>query len=130
MASLTLGGLRRRQRRVVRYRCQGDKEENHRQRTAQAQDVPVIFRSMLGLGNLHVKLGQVLSALSLPMPGQYRPLFQMLQSDVPNNTCIFDLVICPTLEQELVLLLIGEAFESVEGSCAGQGASGRLTGSS
>ena len=65
------------------------------------RNAPRIFQSMIGLGGLYVKLGQVLSVTALPVPEQYRALFRTLQSDVPNPRD-FDTVIRPTLERELL----------------------------
>jgi len=78
------------------------------------RNAPRIFQSMLGLGGLYVKLGQVLSVTALPVPEQYRVLFRTLQSNVPNSRD-FDTVIRPTLERELgVVSSLHEIFDAID----------------
>ena len=77
------------------------------------RNAPRIFQSMIGLGGLYVKLGQVLSVTALPVPEQYRALFRTLQSDVPNPRD-FDSVIRPTLERERGASSLDGIFESID----------------
>jgi aarF domain-containing kinase len=72
-----------------------------------------VFNSMLDLGGLYIKLGQVLSVTALPVPEEYRVLFRKLQSDVPN-TFDFETVIRPTLVRELGISSLDEVFESID----------------
>ncbi len=76
------------------------------------RNAPKIFHSMLQLGGLYIKLGQVLSVTVLPIPEQYRTLFRTLQSNVPGASD-FESVVKPTLEKELGAPL-EEIFESID----------------
>ncbi len=64
------------------------------------RNAPKIFNTMINLGGLYIKLGQVLSVTVLPIPDQYRILFRTLQSNVPGASD-FESVVKPTLEKEL-----------------------------
>jgi aarF domain-containing kinase len=77
------------------------------------RNAPRIFNSMLSLGGLYIKLGQVLSVTALPIPEQYRILFRTLQSNVPNSSD-FDSVVRPTLESELGVTDLNEIFEYID----------------
>lgn len=75
------------------------------------RNAPRIFNTILHLGGLYIKLGQVLSVTALPIPNEYRELFRTLQSNVPGHE-EFENVIKPTLEKELGPL--DDIFESIE----------------
>jgi hypothetical protein len=83
-----------------------------------------IFQTILDLGGLYIKLGQVLSVTALPIPIEYRELFRTLQSDVPGHEK-FEKVIKPTIEKEIGPL--EDIFESVEEFLAAVPASDRPT---
>ena len=68
--------------------------------TLHERNAPKLFETMLHLGGLYIKLGQVLSVTVLPIPEQYRKLFRTLQSNVPGVSD-FESVVKPTLEKEL-----------------------------
>lgn len=76
------------------------------------RNAPRMYKIILDLGGLYVKLGQVLSVTALPIPNQYRDLFKELQSNVPTHE-EFDHVIKPTLEKEFGQPL-EEIFESFD----------------
>ena len=76
------------------------------------RNAPKIFNVILDLGKLYIKLGQVLSITTLPIPDQYRALFRTLQSNVPGSLD-FELVVKPTLEKELGAPL-EELFEPID----------------
>lgn len=76
------------------------------------RNAPRMFQVMLDLGGLYIKLGQVLSVTALPIPEEYRVLFQTLQSNVPGHA-EFETVVKPTLEQELKQPL-DQVFASIE----------------
>lgn len=97
---------------------EGDDDSNARSKdrdalfkTLHQRNAPRIFQTMLDLGGLYIKLGQVLSVTALPVPNEYRELFRTLQSSVPGHE-EFESVIKPTLEKELGAL--DEIFESIE----------------
>lgn len=75
------------------------------------RNAPRIFNTILELGGLYIKLGQVLSVTALPVPTEYRELFRTLQSNVPGHE-EFENVIKPTLEKELGPL--DDLFEYIE----------------
>mmetsp|Transcript_34305 Transcript_34305/g.82953 ORF Transcript_34305/g.82953 Transcript_34305/m.82953 type:complete len:620 (+) Transcript_34305:141-2000(+) len=77
------------------------------------RNAPKIFRAMLDLGGLYIKLGQVLSVTAIPVPEQYRTLFRTLQSNVPGASD-FGSVVRPTLEEELGVASLDDVFESVD----------------
>ena len=64
------------------------------------RNAPEIYQTMLRLGGLYIKLGQVLSVTALPIPEKYREYFRTLQSNVPNHQD-FTQFILPTLRKEL-----------------------------
>jgi hypothetical protein len=72
-----------------------------------------VYNSMLDLGGLYIKLGQVLSVTSLPVPEEYRALFRKLQSDVPNVSD-FETVIRPTLLAEFEISNLDEVFATID----------------
>jgi aarF domain-containing kinase len=76
------------------------------------RNAPLIFQTMLDLGGLYVKLGQVLSVTALPIPEEYRSYFRTLQSNVPGHED-FESIVKPTLEKELGAP-IEEIFERID----------------
>lgn len=65
------------------------------------RNAPQIYDTMLRLGGLYIKLGQVLSVTALPIPELYREYFRTLQSNVPNHEDFTNFIL-PTLQEELV----------------------------
>ena len=61
---------------------------------------PAILETLLELKGLYIKLGQVLSVTTLPIPEAYRERFRTLQSDVPGWEA-FEETVKPVLEREL-----------------------------
>ncbi|CAB9506578.1 aarF domain-containing protein kinase 1 [Seminavis robusta] len=95
---------------------QGDKEVNE-QESKKLQELherhaPEILNVLLELKGLYVKLGQVLSVTTLPIPESYRSKFRTLQSDVPGWEA-FEESVKPVLERELNRP-IEEIFESID----------------
>lgn len=88
------------------------------------RNAPKIFHSMVSLGGLYIKLGQVLSVTAIPVPEQYRVLFRTLQSDVPNS-CDYESVIRPTLEHELGVASLDEIFERIDEAPCGAASIGQ-----
>lgn len=76
------------------------------------QHAPEILNVLLSLKGLYVKLGQVLSVTTLPVPDSYREKFRSLQSDVPGWET-FDDKVKPVLEKELGRP-VEEIFSSVD----------------
>ena len=64
------------------------------------RNAPEIYHTMLRLGGLYIKLGQVLSVTALLIPEKYREYFRTLQSNVPNHEDFAEFIL-PTLQQEL-----------------------------
>eukprot|EP00536_Pseudo-nitzschia_multiseries_P000761 jgi/Psemu1/294161/fgenesh1_pm.9_\ len=81
-------------------------------KTLHERNAPLIYATLLELGGLYIKLGQVLSVTALPVPTEYRTLFRTLQSCVPGHEGFVE-VVKPALEAELGRPL-GEVFESIE----------------
>lgn len=84
---------------------QQEKEEQQQRRQEvlnqlHERNAPKIYNTMLELGGLYIKLGQVLSVTALPIPETYREYFRKLQSSVPNHEDFIS-VVKPTLEHEL-----------------------------
>jgi aarF domain-containing kinase len=75
------------------------------------RNAPKIYQTMIQLGGLYIKLGQVLSVTALPIPELYREYFRTLQSNVPNHED-FEKYILPTLQEELGDVY--KIFESIE----------------
>lgn len=75
------------------------------------RNAPKIYETMLRLGGLYIKLGQVLSVTALPIPELYREYFRTLQSNVPNHEDFANFIL-PTLQQELGDVY--HLFESIE----------------
>ena len=73
---------------------------------------PEILNVLLSLKGLYIKLGQVLSVTTLPVPDPYREKFRSLQSDVPGWET-FDDKVKPVLEQELGKP-VEEIFSSID----------------
>jgi aarF domain-containing kinase len=71
------------------------------------QHASEILNVFIELKGLYVKLGQVLSVTTLPLPDAYRDNFKTLQSDVPGWET-FDDKVKPLLEREL-----GKCIEDV-----------------
>jgi aarF domain-containing kinase len=82
-------------------------------KTLHQRNAPIIFQTMLNLGGLYIKLGQVLSVTALPIPEEYRTHFRTLQSNVPGHED-FESVVKPTIEQELNVTSLHEIFDSIE----------------
>ena len=76
------------------------------------QHAPEILDVLLNLKGLYIKLGQVLSVTTLPVPESYRDKFRSLQSDVPGWET-FDDKVKPVLERELGRP-VEEVFSSVD----------------
>lgn len=76
------------------------------------QHAPEILDVLLNLKGLYVKLGQVLSVTTLPVPESYRERFRSLQSDVPGWET-FDDVVKRVLERELGRP-VEEVFASID----------------
>jgi len=77
-------------------------KEKRRQKVKELheQHSPGILNVLLELKGLYIKLGQVLSVTTLPVPDSYREKFRSLQSDVPGWEA-FDETVKPVLEREL-----------------------------
>lgn len=73
---------------------------------------PKILDVLLDLKGLYIKVGQVLSVTTLPIPESYRQQFRTLQSDVPGWETFEDTV-KPVLEQELGRP-VDEVFASID----------------
>jgi len=85
---------------------------DNKYRKLHERNAPRIYATVLQLGGLYTKLGQVLSVTALPLPNEYRALFRTLQSGVPGHQ-EFETVVRPTLEKELGRPL-REVFEWIE----------------
>jgi len=77
------------------------------------EHAPHLYQCLLELKGLYVKLGQVLSVTTLPVPDEYRNLFKTLQSNVPGHED-FHSIILPALEEQFGALVLQELFESID----------------
>lgn len=77
------------------------------------RNAPKLYNTMINLGGLYIKLGQVLSVTALPIPEQYREYFRTLQSSVPTHED-WETIVKPTLERELGVSNLNEVFERIE----------------
>lgn len=73
-------------------------EKNALLKELHERNAPIIYNTMLRLGGLYIKLGQVLSVTALPIPEIYRKYFRTMQDTVPHHKYS---EIQPTLEAEL-----------------------------
>ena len=111
---------------------QEEKDEKERRQELLHQlherNAPKIYNTMLSLGGLYIKLGQVLSVTALPIPETYREYFRKLQSSVPNHED-FIRVVKPTLEHELGKPLheVFDTFHEVPCGAASIGQAHRAT---
>ena len=97
------------------YDNNNEVEENNEKllQSLHEKHAPEILQVMLDLKGLYIKLGQLLSVTSLPIPEPYRVVFRTLQNNVPGHE-EFDSIVRPTLEEEFQTTDLKKIFEFID----------------
>ncbi len=102
----------------VKYYQHGSEEERKRTlKRLHEKNAPKLLQILNDLKGLYIKLGQVLSVTTLPLPQIYKKYLRTLQSDVPGHED-YDTVIKGIIEEELgkanITGNIDDVFDTIE----------------